>query len=430
MKTNKLLFFTLLLGFSFISAPSSSQPFSLDKKLKPVKLQLKNVKDHKGAKASAAKGETSAGGDFYYVKGASMFQPIDVFLVSSSGENIQMELVKNNWKDVRMKASTTDDPDGIANIKLRVYGDFGIRIFSENEGLDYQLLVYASPEMKNALPSPFVAMQAADVKSGETGSLAVSPLTMILGGLVVILLVVVIFLIVKKKGKAAVIVILLALAPQQFLQAQAGSRHGIGIDYDEIWEAVQGEQAEKLAERLKKLREQAENFQNFIENYLGLGDCMSMPMPPGMPSIPSFCPEEDEGATSTLNGGNSGDCARCFIEARMQFNEVRYNLEQLRIIYSCTKDFAEKSIAFGDDVSGIHGVSGIAWQAQRGKIENSVKELQAAYDSKLAELLSKLQQSLMEMAVCEEQFGTPDWYDRYGYMYYEFVAEKYKRSGS
>ncbi|MCD6660399.1 MAG: hypothetical protein LT105_09570, partial [Lentimicrobium sp.] len=90
----------------------------------------------------------------------------------------------------------------------------------------------------------------------------------------------------------------------------------------------------------------------------------------------------------------------------------------------------EKSIAFGDDVSGIHGVSGIAWQAQRGKIENSVKELQAAYDSKLAELLAKLQQSLMEMAVCEEQFGTPDWYDRYGYMYYEFVAEKYKRSGS
>lgn len=429
MKISNLLFLAMLMGLSFISVPVSSQPFTLDKELKPVKLLLKNVKDHKGAKASAAKGETSAKGDFYYVKGASMFQPIDIFLASSKGENITMEIVKNNWKDIKMKASTSDDPDGIANIKLRVYGEFGIRILSDTEGSGYQLLVYASPEMKNALASPFVAMQQTGIKTLEPGSLAVSPLTMILGGLVIILLVVLIFMIIKKREKVAVIVFLLALLPQQLLQAQAGSRHGIGIDYDEIWKAIQGEQAEKLVERIKKLREQAENFENFIENYKGLGDCMSMPLPPGMPSIPSFCPEQDEGASGTLNGDNSGDCTRCFIEARMQFNEVRYNLEQLRIIYRCTKDFAEKSIAFGDDVSGIHGVSGIAWQAQRGKIENSVKGLQSAYDTKLAELLGKLKQSLMEMAVCEEQFGTPDWYDRYGYMYYEFVAEKYKRSG-
>lgn len=423
-----IISFLMLMGYAFIS-PAVSQPFSLDKKMKPLKLQLKNVKDHKGAKATAAKGLTKAEGDFYYVKGASMFQPVDVFLISSIGEDVKIEVVRNNWKDIRMKASTSEDQDGIANLKLRVYGDFGIRVFSETEGLDYQLLVYASPEMKNALPSPFVPLHAVDKKVEETAGIPVSPITLILGGLVVVLVILVIWLIVKKKGGAAAILLLLALAPQQLIHAQPGTRHGIGLDYDEIWEAVQGEQAEKLAEKLKKLREQGENLQNFLESYLGLGDCITMPMPPGMPSIPSFCAEEDEGAIGTLNEGNSGDCARCFTEARSKFNEVRYNLEQLRIIYNCTKDFADKSMSFGDDVSGIHGVSGLAWQAQRGKIEKSVKDLQAAYDAKLPELLGKLQESLMEMAICEEQFGTPDWYDRFGYMYYEFVAEKYKRSG-
>jgi hypothetical protein len=231
-----------------------------------------------------------------------------------------------------------------------------------------------------------------------------------------------------RKKKAAALLLLATLAHLLTAHPASAQRRGMEVDYGSIWEAVQGEKAEKLAEKIKKLKEAMTSTKDFAEQYFGMGDCLDMPMPPGMPSIPSFCPDEGEGAAGTV-GRSGGDCARCFTEARAEFNEVRYNLEQLRIIYKCTKEFSDKAISFGDNASGVHGVSGMAWQAQRAKIEGSVKQLKDAYDKKYTELLMKLQQSMMQLALCEEEFGTPDWYDRYGYMFYEFVKEKYKRSG-
>ncbi len=426
----QLILFVLPLFFSTLLV---AQPFSLDKKIKPVKLQLKEQKDWKGAKAIAAKGTLTSQGDYYYVKGASMFQPIDIFLVGDDGKKIKMEVVKNNWKDVNTRASTNDAADEIANIKIRTYGDFGIRVFADEEGGNYQLVVYASPDIKHALASPFVPLKeaaktttAAKVKVTDTEEQKNNPLLWILGAAVVVLIGVVAFLLRKKKGVGLLLAtLLLHLISYEPATAQ---RKGIEIDYQGVWDAVQGEKAEKLAEKIKKLKEAMMSTKDFAEQYMGLGECLSMPSPPGMPSIPSFCSAEEEGAMGTVSGG-AADCARCFIEARTEFNNVRYNLEQLRIIYKCTKDFSDKAISFGDNASGVHGVSGMVWQAERAKIEGSVKRLKDAYDSKYTELLARLQQSMMELSACEEEFGTPDWYDRYGYMFYEFVKEKYKRSG-
>ena len=425
----QFILFVLPLFFSTLLV---AQPFSLDKKIKPVKLQLKEQKDWKGAKAIAAKGTLTSEGDYYYVKGASMFQPIDIFLLGDDGKKRKMEVVKNNWKDVNASASTNDAADEIANIKIRTYGDFGIRVFANEAGGNYQLVVYASPDIKHALVSPFVPLKNAAkttaAKTNVTGKdeTKTNPLLWILGAAVLVLIGVVAFLLRKRKGTgillAALILHLISYEPA------SAQRRGIEFDYEGMWEAVQGEKAEKLAEKMKKLKEAMISTKDFAEQYLGLGECLSMPSPPGMPTIPSFCAPEEEGAMGTVSGG-AADCARCFIEARTEFNNVRYNLEQLRIIYKCTKDFSDKAIAFGDNASGVHGVSGMAWQAQRAKIEGSVKRLKDTYDAKYTELLARLQQSMMELSVCEEEFGTPDWYDRYGYMFYEFVKEKYKRSG-
>jgi hypothetical protein len=32
-----------------------------------------------------------------------------------------------------------------------------------------------------------------------------------------------------------------------------------------------------------------------------------------------------------------------------------------------------------------------------------------------------------DMAICEAQYGTPDWYDRFGFIYFEFMRDAYKR---
>jgi hypothetical protein len=416
----------------FLATTVPAQPFSLDKKIKPVKLQLKERKDWKGAKAVAAKGILNTEGDYYYVKGASMFQPIDIFLLGDDGRRINMEVVKNNWKDVQATASTADAADEIANIKIRTYGDFGIRVFAEEIGGNYQLLVNAGPDIKDALASPFVALKDAGRTTSAASRVTAKEknknisLVWILGGVVVIIITVLVFLLRKKNG-TGILLIAILMHLGSFQQASA-QRKGIEIDYEGVWEAVQGEKAEKLADKIKKLKEAMMSTKDLAEQYMGLGECLSMPSPPGMPSVPSFCPEEGEGSLAAVRDGVV-DCTRCFTEARAKFNEVRHNLEQLRIIYKCTKDFSDKAIAFGDNASGIHGVSGMAWQAERAKIEGSVKRLKEAYDAKYADLLARLQQSMMELAVCEEEFGTPDWYDRYGYMFYEFVKEKYKRSG-
>ena len=47
---------------------------------------------------------------------------------------------------------------------------------------------------------------------------------------------------------------------------------------------------------------------------------------------------------------------------------------------------------------------------------------------KYAELIGKLKKSMVQMGVCEDKFGVEDWYDRFGYVYYEFMADKYKRA--
>lgn len=41
----------------------------------------------------------------------------------------------------------------------------------------------------------------------------------------------------------------------------------------------------------------------------------------------------------------------------------------------------------------------------------------------------RLHDSMIELGRCETQYGEPDWYDRVGYMYYEFLTDKYRPSG-
>ncbi len=121
------------------------------------------------------------------------------------------------------------------------------------------------------------------------------------------------------------------------------------------------------------------------------------------------------------------DCQSCYQNAINNLNTIRKSLGRLSCIFSNTKTFTESAIAFGDNVSGIHGVLGLAWQTERQGIQNEFNKLKNTYDNKYIELMRALEKNLKKIGKCENKFGLQDWYGRFGFIYFEMMKEKYKR---
>jgi hypothetical protein len=137
--------------------------------------------------------------------------------------------------------------------------------------------------------------------------------------------------------------------------------------------------------------------------------------PPGMPQVPISCGEDEA-------------CQECYAKAQNELNFLRVQFEKLRAIYDSTKKMSDNAISFGDDVSSIHGVMGLSWQMQKRGIQKSVEHLGQTYDKKYTDLLSALERQLKKLAECEaKHFNSPDWYNRFGFIYYQFMAARYKR---
>lgn len=137
--------------------------------------------------------------------------------------------------------------------------------------------------------------------------------------------------------------------------------------------------------------------------------------PPGAPGVPVSC-------------GREGPAFECYKRAQAALNRAAIRLEKLRIIHARTKDFKDKAIAFGTAASSIHAVQGLAWLKAKKEIETSFKKLEAAYDAKKPELMAALRAALDMISRCEdEHFQNRDWYDRFGFMYYQFMDGRYTR---
>lgn len=137
--------------------------------------------------------------------------------------------------------------------------------------------------------------------------------------------------------------------------------------------------------------------------------------PPGGPKLPSTCKDNDE-------------CAECFEKPYGDLQSVRVRFEKLRILYQSTKKELGDAIAFGDAASNVHGISAMAWIREKEKIRVSEKRFEEAYDDKYEELLGVLEEALKGIAACEESvFGEEAWYDRFGFIYHQFMADRYRR---
>lgn len=126
---------------------------------------------------------------------------------------------------------------------------------------------------------------------------------------------------------------------------------------------------------------------------------------------------------------NREEGCQCLEREYKKLNFRRMNLEKLRIIYAHAMKKINAGIAFGDGVSAVHGVSALVWQNQKMIIlKESIPTLNKAYDDKYAEMIEALEENLREIESCEAMLGYENWYNHAGFIYYQFMADKYKRN--
>jgi hypothetical protein len=125
---------------------------------------------------------------------------------------------------------------------------------------------------------------------------------------------------------------------------------------------------------------------------------------------------------------SGSECYNCYRSAVDELSFVRRILARLWCIYSNTKNFNERAIAFGDNTSGVHAINGLAWQYAKADIVGAYNHFKQTYDTKYTGLMGTLDKALHDISNCEAQYGQPDWYQRYGFIYFEFMKEKYKRT--
>lgn len=425
-----------------LPATAGAEIFTLDEELKPFKMTLREYPDANGARWTAASGVSGEGVDHLYVGDLSPLRAMEAYVISLSLENdVSMTLARAHW-DESLNTCTTDE-SGMCGVKFSTQGEVGFKI-SAPQGTPWKLVLLTSPEVSpdSLLPSPLFEARRADAARYEAGGTPASPVDEMPAGTgageasgwllpaVVVLLAVIgllLVLLLRKRGSATTLallaVALMTLPPEQargISEATQGTLAALNDPLDDTQQRIAEDRAvrDRVDGNLATLEKRMQvimALKSLAEEWHPLTPCSTVANPPGAPRIPTFCE------------GNE-DCMACYQAARKDFNETRGTFEQLRVIYQCAMDDINSALAFGDTASGVHGVVGLTWKAERTKIEASVKNLRGAYDSKYNELGRQLQRSMIDIGVCEAKYGEPDWYDRFGFMYYEFLTDKYRRT--
>ena len=173
------------------------------------------------------------------------------------------------------------------------------------------------------------------------------------------------------------------------------------------------------------------DISNLATRYLALPEdenAVANPNPAGSPRLPSSCIQGAFRDDEAINPDDEEGCS-CLKNAYKELDDRRLNLERLRIIYSHAMKKINAGISFGDGASAVHGVSALAWQSQKMIIlKESIPTLNKSYDDKYAEMIEALEENLLEIDRCENLLGYENWYSQAGFIYYQFMADKYKRN--
>jgi uncharacterized protein YegL len=138
----------------------AAQPFTLDKKIKPVELKLEQLKltgkdSLKNGKAAFVTVEQQVDTAYYFAKGFSTYQPVYFSITADNkadAPQIKAFLVKQNW---RKPDRICNFKNGVAEERFRTEGSLGLMVISKKRNLKYHILVWAGKEIldsKTPLP--------------------------------------------------------------------------------------------------------------------------------------------------------------------------------------------------------------------------------------------------------------------------------------
>lgn len=141
---------------------------------------------------------------------------------------------------------------------------------------------------------------------------------------------------------------------------------------------------------------------------------------------PTF--SQDDNALMPTNCDETQGCMECYEKNVESFNTNRLTLARMWCLYTNTKNFNDKAIAFGNTMSGAVPQSGLGWMNAKKMIDDAYTKFKDTYDKKVVEILGYLQGNMKKISECEQQFGVRDWYQKFGFMYFEMMQMKYKRT--
>jgi hypothetical protein len=146
---------------------------------------------------------------------------------------------------------------------------------------------------------------------------------------------------------------------------------------------------------------------------------------------PTYAPDlSGQGAPDVPESlcGASADCNLCFSRVVNGLDAMRINLEKLRVAGQATSDLVSKSYAIGDGLSGVTGLAALQWQHERAGIAKNFDKFKGTYDAKYEGMMKGFKDVLDRWNACENQYGERDWYARFGFLYYQFMRDRYKRN--
>ena len=417
MKRITSLVILMLVGVTAAQAA----PYTLDTNLVVHELKFTQLKEHPKMLWAGANGELGAAPYYITVNSMSELRQYRVILFSPSDKSVKVDIVRDTWSDVAN--SCVSEANNRCDIDFRSAGDASFKITGD-EGVKYQFVLLAGPEhpITENLSQPVypVSKEKISQMNPEGGAVSQSSLNqqkskssgfqLIIIVLLVVLIIVVglvAFALLKKKSSTNILIALLFIPP--LLLSPIHSVLAGGNTLDDFSTEAGDEALKQVDTDIKALGDAKTLTTAWVK------PCNAPAVFPGEPRIPSFCAGDEK-------------CHICYEKANTDFNKARAVLEKLRRIYTCTIDFSKAAIAFGDSSSGIHAVVGLVWQEERIGIVKSVDGLKSAVDKKFPQLMNGLHDAMMEQNQCEAKFGVPDWYDRFGHMYYEFIEDKYKRA--
>jgi hypothetical protein len=170
-----------------------------------------------------------------------------------------------------------------------------------------------------------------------------------------------------------------------------------------------------LSDRAGKAYDAYSKYQDYYKSLTPTDEALKPNYnPAGAPDIPSHCMEDES-------------CKVCYDDAQKAVNKSRIALEKLRAVNTYTQNFTKK----GKDVLTAAGAAGggpagLAAVDENVKVDAALDGFNAAVKAKKAELLGGLEPRLKALGDCEKKyFNNDDWYNRYGFMYYQFMIANY-----